>query len=162
MTRRARKRELMALGAPLYTPTEEQRRQVRMYLFNAVSEKRIAEILDISLDELRYHFRKELNIGTDELMAWSASNIVALAGQREDLGVALKANTLMLQSRKKVWRIPTSEVDEDTLKKPVDRLSLAETEAEIARILERRGGAGGASADPAPTQSSSDEGEDEP
>lgn len=134
MRAKAMRRQLVALGCPPYTPTEEQRELVRVLAFNGCDHERIAAILEVRLIELQYHFRRELELSEDYILAVSAQAVRELAAQRNDLGVALRANQLMLQSRSRRWRIPTEEVDE---RKPVEAMSLIEVDRAIAE-LERR------------------------
>jgi hypothetical protein len=159
MRRRTAQRRLVALGHQPWVPSEEQREMVKMYALNEVPHEKIARILECTLAELHYHFSRELNLGVEELLGWAAGRASWLASQNQDLGVAYRATMHLLQSRKKAWRIPKTEEPEEERQRPVARLTLAETEAEIERILARRAGRG-ATAGAAPAQGEEAEGED--
>lgn len=121
-----------------WTPPLEMRRKVLMYVFNGVPLERIAAILGITPRQLRQHFAHELDNGEEELLAWCASNVVHLAAQHENPSVALQANTQMLQARKKNWRVPKVEPPPKQDDKPVNRMTLAEVDAEIEKLNAKR------------------------
>jgi predicted metal-dependent hydrolase len=134
-------RELVALGCPPFTPTEEQREQVRVLAFNGVEHDRIAAILEIRPIELTYHFRRELDLSEDVILAIAAQAVRDLARQRADLGVALRANELMLKTRSARWREPKIEAAANVRPEEMD---LVQVEAAIARLERRRRDAAGA------------------
>jgi hypothetical protein len=140
-------RELVALGCPPFTPTEEQREQVRVLAFNGVEADRIAAILEIRPIELVYHFRRELDLAEDVILAVAAQAVRELARQRNDLGVAFRANELMLRSRSAKWREPKVEA---VLNVRPEDMDLVEVEQAIARLERRRRDAAGADAAEAP------------
>lgn len=127
------RQELAALGYEPFEPTDLQRDMVEMYVLNGLSEDRIAAALGISITELRYHFHREMNYSRDQLLAQAAGRMVALANQTSDLGVAFRANQLMLQANVKSWRVPSADAP-DREDKPVERMTLAEVEEELARL----------------------------
>lgn len=130
-------RELAALDCPPFSPTEEQRELVRILAFNGTDHDRIAAVLEVRPIELAYHFRRELDLSEDYVLALATKSVWELAAQRNDLGVALRANTLMLQTRSARWREPKA-VDADDEGKPVDRMSLLEVDRAIAELERRR------------------------
>ena len=109
MRRRTIKRHLVALGRRAFEPTEEQRLRVRIWAFNGVPEEEIAHGIGVDLVELRYWFAKELRYSTTQIMEVVAKNILELASQRDDLGVALRANELVAKTRSAAWREPKEE-----------------------------------------------------
>ena len=109
MRRKTIKRHMVALGRRPFEPTEEQRLRVRLWVFNGVSEEEIAAGIGVDLVELRYWFAKELRYSTTQIMEVVAKNILELASQRSDLGVALKANELVARTRSRAWREPREE-----------------------------------------------------
>jgi hypothetical protein len=127
------KRMLVALGHEPFTATDEHRRMVRLFLLNGMSEERIAKHLELSLIELRFHFRKELELSNEQIQAECAANMIALANQTVDLGVSYRANELILKTRLKVWREP-KQVEESQLHKKIENMSLSELEAELERL----------------------------
>jgi len=145
-------RELAALGCPPFAPTDEQRFQVRVLAFNGVPHERIAEILELRPIELTYHFRRELDLSEDVFLAQATAAIVELASQRNDLGIAFKANELMLRTRSPRWREPKVDVDSSPR---LEDMSLTQVEAEIAKLEQRRR----AAAEPADAEASPADGE---
>jgi hypothetical protein len=141
MSQRFNERKLVALGYPQFEPTDEQRKMVRILAFNQTPEDRIAEALNIPVPVLRYCFRREMNYATDEVCAIAAQNILELAAQRKDLGVALRANELLVKTRLRSWREPNA--SDDTPPPRIANMTLQEVEAEIERI-KRRGDASAA------------------
>lgn len=133
MRYRTLKRMLVALGKEPFTPTDEMRELVRLFALNGMPHERIASHLDLELIELRFHFRRELELSNDAILADAARNILELASQREDLGVAYRANEMILKTRLKVWREP-KQAEEAQLHKKVENMSLEEVEAEIERL----------------------------
>jgi hypothetical protein len=127
-------RELVALDCPPFEPTEDQREMVRVLAFNGVEHDRIAAVLEIRPIELAYHFRRELDLSEDIILAIATQAVRELAKQRTDLGVAFRANELMLRTRSPRWREPKVEAAVNV--RPED-MDLAQVEAAIAR-LERR------------------------
>ena len=109
MRRKTIKRHMVALGRRAFEPTEEQRLRVRLWAFNGVPEEEIASGIGVELLELRYWFAKELRYSTTQIMEVVAKNILELASQREDLGVALRANELVARTRSRAWREPKGE-----------------------------------------------------
>jgi hypothetical protein len=145
-------RELAALGCPPFAPTDEQRFQVRVLAFNGVPHERIAEIMELRPIELVYHFRRELDLSEDVFLAQATAAIVELATQRNDLGIAFKANELMLRTRSSRWREPKEAVDSAPR---LEDMSLTQVEAEIAKLEQRRR----AAAEPAEPQAGVVDGE---
>ena len=143
---------LAALGYPDFEATDEQRRMVRILAFNQTPEDRIAEALNIPVQVLRYVFRREMDYATDEVCAIAAQNILELAAQRKDLGVALRANELLVRTRLRCWREPKE--SDDLPPARIEGMTLAEVEAEIERI--RRGTAHAAGAGPPPPHAKSE------
>lgn len=141
MREKTMRRQLVALGCPPFEPTEDQRELVRVLAFNGVDHDRIAAILEIRPIELTYHFRRELDLSEDYILAVAAQAVRDLARQRSDLGVALRANELMLKTRSAKWREP--KVDVPVNIRPED-MDLAQVEHAIARLEQRRRDAAGA------------------
>lgn len=135
MRRKRIRRELQALGLPPHEPTEETRHQVRLLAFNRTAEPIIAEILGIDVTVLRYWYAKELDHSEIQILAQAAANMIALAGQKADLGVAFRANELILRTRLPAWREPKPiEADGTGVERPVIGLTLKEVERELARL----------------------------
>ncbi len=129
------RRELAALGHDPFDPSDEQRRLCRVLALNDTPHERIAHILEITLVQLQYFFARELDLSKDAILAIAAQNMLDLSNQRLDLGVALRANELVLKTRSKSWRIPTDEAEQG---KPVERMNLAEVDDAIARLERQR------------------------
>lgn len=127
------KRMLVALGKEPFTPTAEMRELVRLHAFNGLPHERIAAHLGLELLELRFHFFKELELSNEAILADAARNILELASQRTDLGVAYRANEMILKTRLRVWREPKA-ADEGQLHKKIEHMNLEEVEAEIDRL----------------------------
>jgi hypothetical protein len=131
------KRELAALGHPDHIPTDELRNRVRMYAFNKIEHDTIARVLDIDVGVLRYFYWRELSLTDVEVVARATQNVLELAMQRTDLGVALKANELVLKTRSALWREPRAAeppVSDDMAGVRVERLTLEQVERALARI----------------------------
>lgn len=143
MRRAQAKRELMALGYRQWKPSDAQRDQVRIHHMNGVPEWRICQHIGCTIEELRYHFWRELNLGKDEMIAWASERMFRLARQEAEPSVAFQATKLILQTRSKHWRVPTTDKDHDDHEKPIAALTMAEMEVEIAKLLERRRAAAG-------------------
>jgi AcrR family transcriptional regulator len=131
-----RRRTLVALGGRVFTPTDDQRRMVVAMQLNGSALEAMAAALKITTMELRYHFQRELDLGVDVVMAQAAQNIISLANQTEDKGVALRANQAILAPRAKPWREPP--VEAQVSAGNLDDLTLAEVEAQIERLERRR------------------------
>ena len=54
------------MARPSFEPTEEQRRQVKMFTAFGNTQQQIASVLKVSDRTLRKHFREELNRGSTE------------------------------------------------------------------------------------------------
>jgi hypothetical protein len=126
------RRMLVALGHEPFTPSDEMREMVRLFALNGLPHERIAAHFNLDLVELRWHFHRELELSTDEILAEAARNVLELASQRVDLGVALRANERLLTTRLSSWREPKEEASQ--LHKKVDNMTLEEVEAEIERL----------------------------
>jgi hypothetical protein len=124
-------RNLAALGYQPFTPTEEQRELCRVLAFNGVAHDRIAEILEMALIELVWHFRRELDLSEDFVLAKATAAMFDLANQRNDLGVAFRANELMLRTRSPRWREPKVVEATDSVRR-IEDMDLGQVEAEIA------------------------------
>ena len=137
-------------GHRTFEPTDELRTTVGLLVFNGTPEARIAAGLGLSLDELRYYFADELGYSQDRLLARCTADMIELARQRQDLGVAFRANALMLQTRLKAWREPKPEEAVEPPLARVESLTLDEVERELARLQ-----AGPADPSPAPAAAQS-------
>src|SRR5262245_31645745 len=133
MRRKTALRILAALGKEPFEPTEDQRHLVSVLVFNGTPEARIAAGLGLDVLELRYWFAHELGYAQDRILAQSAAAMIELARQRQDLGVAFRANALMLQSRLPVWRDSNTEGAEPT-RAPVGVLTLEEVTKALAEL----------------------------
>jgi hypothetical protein len=139
LVRRKRiKQELAALGFSKcedHIPTDEYRNRVRMYVINKVEHEVIARVLDIPVGVLRYFYWRELSNTDVEAQARMAQNILELATQRNDLGVALRASEFFLKAHSSTWREPRP-VDPDRQGEVlrVGRLTLEQVEQALARI----------------------------
>jgi len=130
------RRQLVALGLPPFTPTDEQRMQVRILAFNGLTPERIAAVLELKAIEVVYHFRRELDLAEDVILAQATAAILDLAKQRDDLGIAFRANELMLRTRSSRWREPKAV--EAEAGKPVELMSLSDVDRAIAELERRR------------------------
>jgi hypothetical protein len=130
------RRQLVALGYQPFTPTDEQRMQVRVLAFNGVPHERIALILELAPLELTYHFARELDLGEDVILAKAAATVMELSQQRNDLGVALRAAHAMLTARSARWREPKPQDAEQG--KPLELMSLSDVDRAIADLERRR------------------------
>lgn len=137
------RRQLLALGYPPFHATDEQRFQVRVLAFNGVPIERIAAIMELAEVELLYHFRRELELGEDVILAKAAATVMELSQQRNDLGVALRAAHAMLSARSARWREPKP-TDAEPAGKPVELMNLPEVDNAIADLERRRRGAAAA------------------
>jgi hypothetical protein len=135
MRRRRIRQELAALGYEDHIPTDELRNRVRLYVINKVEHEVIARVLDISVGVLRYFYWRELSNTDVEAQARMAQNVLELATQRNDLGVALRASEFFLKAHSPTWREPRA-VDPDRQGEVlrVGRLSLEQVEAALARL----------------------------
>lgn len=136
MRRRKIRRELAALGHERHHPTPTTRAKVRILAFNKNTHETIAAYLSIDVTVLRYWYADELNLSEMEVLAIAAENVIALANQKNDLGVALRANEMMLRARSAAWREPKAADPpappvEDI---PVQSLTLDQVEKELARL----------------------------
>lgn len=136
-------RNLAALGYQPFVPTEEQRELCKVLAFNGVAHERIAEILEVAPLELVWHFRRELDLAEDYVLAKATSAMFALADQRNDLGVAFRANELMLRTRSARWREPKAVEATDSVRR-IEDMDLTQVEAAIAQLERRRRDAAGA------------------
>ncbi len=128
-------RQLAALGYLPHKPTESTRAQVRVLVINHTPFSMICRIMVLEPEVLRYHYWRELDLAEEELKAMAAANMLALANQRADLGVAMRANELILKSRSAVWREPKQAPPEDVAKPTrVRNMTLEQVESELARI----------------------------
>ena len=138
MRRRKIRRELAALGHAPHYASPELRAKVRLLAFNKLAPERIAEYLGIDVVVLKYWYHKELDFTDMEVLAQAAANVMELATQRKDLGVAMRANELMLRTRSAAWREPKAPepgTQAETVElEQVDRLTLAEVERELAKL----------------------------
>jgi hypothetical protein len=116
--------------------SDAERRLVSVLVFNDTPDERIAVILRRTLEDLRHTFARELNFAKDEIMARATTSILDAAAQRDELGVSLRANELILKTHSKAWREPKAEPEPQ--QKRISEMTLADVEAEIARIQRRR------------------------
>jgi cell pole-organizing protein PopZ len=128
--------EVVSYQPPYRPATDGERALVAVLVFNDTPDERIAAILRRTLDDLQYTFARELNFAKDEILAKAAACIIEAAGQKEELGIALRANELILKTHSKAWREPRSEPEPQ--QKRISDMTLADVEAEIARIQRRR------------------------
>jgi len=135
MRRKRIRRELIALGFPPHNPTDATRATVRLHAFNRIPEQTIADILGVDLTVLRYWYGRELGYSEAEILATAAANMLELASQRVDLGVALRANEALLKTRLPAWREPkAAEAEKPDDSRPAIVLTLKEVERELARL----------------------------
>jgi hypothetical protein len=135
MRRRTIRRELAALGYNPHTPSDRTRRTVQLMAFNKYPHEMIARYLGIEQTVLRYWYMHELDMTEAEVVAHATENIFRLADQREDDGIALRANELILRTRSPHWREPkASEPEKPVEDLPVETLTLDQVEKELARI----------------------------
>lgn len=140
--------ELALLSLNQHEPTSVTRAKVRAHSFNRVPHEIIARILNISLPALRYWYWSELELTEHEILAIAAQNVMSLANQTLDLGVALRANETLLRTRSIYWREPkAAEPPADALPvTKVEQMTLQQVEMELARIGIRAAAAGSADA----------------
>ena len=103
---------LVALGKEPLNPTDEQRHMVRIFRLNGMEipthraapghQRGRAEVLLLERAGTQ---------STEAFLAQSAASMVELAQQRNDLGVALRANEAILKTRLKIWREPKQEAE---------------------------------------------------
>lgn len=147
MRRRRILRELAALGYPEHIPDDATRARVRAHAMNRTPHETIAECLEIPVGVLRYYYNRELSLTDAEVLAGATLNMLELATQRKDLGVALRANETILRTRSPVWREPKAvepAAIDDLVGVNIDRMTLEQVETALARI---RGTAARAGAD---------------
>lgn len=132
------RRDLVLVPSTPWAPSEEQRKQVRAFVFNGLSEERIASILGITVDELEYHFAAELEFTEDIWGGFATERMMFLASQNENLGVAYRATRDILQTRQKRWRIPKDEPVMQGGARRIGKMSLNEVEQELAEMDKRR------------------------
>ena len=135
MRRKRIARELAALGHPAHQPSDEMRVKVRVLTFNRVPIDIIARIVGLDLLTLKYYYQHELELTDYEVSAAAAANIFELAAQRKDLGVALKANESIMRMKSPAWVTP---VKDHTELIPIESMTLADVDREIARLIRKR------------------------
>ena len=133
----SRRRDLTVVPSTPYTPSDEQRKQVRAFVFNGLSEERIAALLGITVDELEYHFPAELEFTEDVWLGFAAERMMFLASQNENLGVAYRATNQLLETRSKRWRVPKEDNPNDG-RRAINKMALSDVEQELARMDKRR------------------------
>jgi hypothetical protein len=139
MRKKTQRRMLAVITGENYTPNDAHREMVVLLKLNNVPNDRISTALGISTLTLEYFYAKELDLGVDALMAHAAKKVLWLANQTTDLGVSLRANEAILKPRVKAWREPHVDVVESI--GDISELTLAEVEADIARLERQRGAA---------------------
>ena len=92
-----------------YEPTDDTRRLVILAMLNGLSLNRTAAILGITRAALERYYTTEIDDGADLALIEASNNMLFLAGQRADLGVALRANQALLAPRIRSWREPAAE-----------------------------------------------------
>ena len=145
------RRMLVALGHDGFRPTDDQRQYVRVLALNRVPHERIARLLGITMIELQFSFSDELDLAEDEILAVAAANVLELAAQRTDLGVAYRANEMILKTRLAVWREP-KQAEEQAGTKRISDMSLEEVEREIDRLERAKARTAAAEEDDPPQQ----------
>jgi hypothetical protein len=140
------RRMLTVIHGNRFVPSEPQREMVTLLVFNETPWERIALQVGCSMDELTYHFDRELNLSKDQLLAIFTRNIFDLANQRDDLGVALRANE-MATRQVRAYQPPRQEPIAAPVIERVESLTEDEVDREIKRILGRQ-----AAAEPADAQ----------
>ena len=98
---------LTVITGEAYVPSEAHREMVVILKLNDVSHDRIANAIGVSRLTLEYFYAKELDFGVTAIVAHCTKRMLWLANQNADLGVALKANAMVLQPRVKSWREPS-------------------------------------------------------
>ncbi len=140
-------RMLVKAQADDYEPNDDHRRMVRLHSYNGLSLERIAEILQVPAPAILVHYRRELQDGEDTLLAYAAQTVMTVAGMTETHPeAALKAANLMLQSRKRNWRIPKEEPAPPQAKRLED-MGLKEIDERLAQLRAALGGAAPAGAE---------------
>jgi hypothetical protein len=145
---------MAALGHRPFEKTAEHSELVKLLVFNGTSEARIAAGLDLAIWELRYYFADELTYSQDRLLAQATKNVLRIANQLNDDGIALRANELVLRTHSPVWREPKQVEPEEPVLDRIESLTLEEVERELARL--RGAGAADAGAQAAPPQGEPD------
>ena len=96
-------------GRDPHEPSDDTRRIVVLGMLNGLSLDRTAAILGLTRAALERHYRDEIDDGADLALIEASDNMLWLAGQRADLGVALSANQALLAPRVRSWREPAAE-----------------------------------------------------
>lgn len=149
MRRKTARRLMTALGRRPFEKTEEHAELVKLLVLNGTPEARIAAGLGLDVFELRYYFADELVYSQDRLLAQATKNVLRIANQLHDDGIALRANELVLRTHLPSWREPKLVEPEAPALDRVESLSLEEVERELARLRgDRAAGAGAAPAQP--------------
>ena len=117
-------------------PNAADRELVVLLKLNDVSHDRIANAIGVSRLTLEYFYAKELDLGTTAIIAHCTKRMLWLANQNVDLGVALKANAMVLQPRVKTLARAALDVAE-TVGDISDR-TLEQIEADIERLERQR------------------------
>jgi hypothetical protein len=94
--------------------------------------------MDISLDELRYWYWRELATTPDEMAAGAMRRLMELADQRRDPNVALRASKAILEVCSKPWRDAAAAIAASEQEARVAKLTLAQVEAELARLRAKK------------------------
>ncbi len=66
-------------GRPLWVPTEEERKKVRLYAGLGMTQEQIGSLLGKSVDSLDRHCRDDLDAGKAEIIAKVAGSLVKKA-----------------------------------------------------------------------------------
>ena len=119
-------------GSAPHTPSAETRRIVVLAMLNGLSLDRTAAILGLSRAALERHYRLEIDDGADRALIEASNNMLWLASQKHDLGVALRANQALLAPRVKTWREPAAEPATSTCN--IDDMNLDEINDQIERL----------------------------
>ena len=77
------------MGAPAYSPTEEQQRTVRAMSGFGIPQADIATLLEIDDKTLRKHFRRELDRGSIEATAKVAQTLFQMATSGQNTAAAI-------------------------------------------------------------------------
>ena len=94
---RAREAKRSGRGRPSHEPTARDRQTVEMLCALNINHEHIAEIIGVSDETLRKHYRKEIDIGKSKVIARVGSALVAKAvSDRPD---AVNAAKFFLQSQ---------------------------------------------------------------
>jgi hypothetical protein len=144
MRQKTIRRMLAVITGEGYSPTEAHRELVVLLKLNDVSHDRIATAVGISRLTLEYYYAKELDLGVTAIIAHCTKRMLWLANQNADLGVALKANAMVLQPRVKAWRDASEDVSEGV--GDISDKTLEQVEADIERLERQRRAAADAEA----------------